>query len=221
MFADIVMPRGNEKEFIRMAQRLGYGALCFLYPKLHPKHDSKITDSNIDTFDGVLGGFKTINSFRNRAELLVMEEKDDLRKAVENARPDLIFGQESANRSDFIHQRNSGLNHIICRIARDNRVAVGFSLKYLHDSNLRPRVLGRMMQNIRLCRKYGVVTVMGSLASDPYRMRSPIDVISLFVTLGMHPKDAKESMQNVLKIIRNNNERKEPGFIAEGIRLID
>ena len=32
MFVDVVFPNGNEKEFIELAPRLGYGGLCFVYP---------------------------------------------------------------------------------------------------------------------------------------------------------------------------------------------
>ena len=30
---DIVFPNGNEKEFISLAEKLGFKALCFVYPK--------------------------------------------------------------------------------------------------------------------------------------------------------------------------------------------
>ncbi len=217
MYADIVFPKGNEREFINMAVRLGFGSLCFVYPQMNRK---KI-DSGVQLYFGTIATFKTINGLRKKSDLTVMEETDDVRKAVEHARPDIIFGQESSIRSDFIHQRNSGLNHIICRIAKDNQVAVGFSLKSILDRNLQPRVLGRIRQNVKLCRKYGVTTVVASLADDPYRMRAPHDLISLFSTLGMHPKEAKDSMMNAVKIISDSMARKGPAFIAEGIQVVE
>ena len=46
------------------------------------------------------------------------------------------------------------------------------------------------MKNIMLCRKYKVKTVTASFAENPFGMRSPYDVMSLFKNLGMGHKEA-------------------------------
>ena len=44
-------------------------------------------------------------------------------------------------------------------------------------------------------KKYKVKTLIASFASDPYGMRAPNDLASFFVSLGMHPKEAKDSLE--------------------------
>ncbi|MBI3035166.1 hypothetical protein HYY71_02485 [Candidatus Woesearchaeota archaeon] len=83
-------------------------------------------------------------------------------------------------------QRESGLNHIICGIASKNDVAVGFSYSSLLNKNPvdSSQLIGRMIQNIRLCQKYKVKTVIGSFSERPFEMRARHDITSLFTMLG-------------------------------------
>ena len=46
-------------------------------------------------------------------------------------------------------------------------------------------LIGRMIQNIKLCKKFKVKTAIASFASSPYGMRSPHDISSFFRILGM------------------------------------
>ena len=55
------------------------------------------------------------------------------------------------------------------------------------------------MQNVRFCRKYKVNTVIASFASKPEEMRSAHDLISFGISIGMHPKQAKESLKYLEK----------------------
>jgi len=51
-----------------------------------------------------------------------------------------------------------------------------------------------VMQNIALCQKYKVKTVIGSFSEKPFDMRAPHDVESLFFLLGMDGRRIKESL---------------------------
>ena len=51
------------------------------------------------------------------------------------------------------------------------------------------RVILLFSKVINLRRKYKVKTVIASFAQNPYGMRSPYDVISLFANLGMRQKE--------------------------------
>jgi ribonuclease P/MRP protein subunit RPP1 len=110
----------------------------------------------------------------------------------------LVFSLEEKGRKDFMHQRGSGLDHILAKLAHQNNIILGFSLNSIINSNKRNVILGRIMQNIKLCRKYKVKTVIGSFTQNPMEMRSPQDIVSLFTTLGMTQKEVKDSLNNVL-----------------------
>ncbi|HLC80647.1 MAG TPA: hypothetical protein VJG31_02650, partial [Candidatus Nanoarchaeia archaeon] len=53
-------------------------------------------------------------------------------------------------------------------------------------------VMGRMMQNIRFCRKFKVKTFLSSFASEKEEMRSPFDLAKLAKALGADDGTAEE-----------------------------
>jgi len=216
---DIIFPKNNEKEFIKTALKLGYKNICFLYD--YKAKIKKIKEKNLDIFSGIITGPAEMKKARN-ADLIVVKSSEKDRHVFEKAKPDLIFDLELKAKKDFIHHRNSGLNHVLCNLAKKNKILVGFSLSSLLSTKdmLRSQIIGRIKQNIRLCRKYKIKTVLASFATTPYEMRSSHDLISLGISLGMHPKEAKESLQNALQKINSNKKKKSPDYIAEGIEIV-
>ena len=84
---------------------------------------------------------------------------------------------------------------IICELANKNNVAVGFSYGSLFNRNpiISSQIIGRMMQNITLCRKYKVKTITASFSQNPYGLRARHDISRLFAMLGMDNKNIRES----------------------------
>jgi RNase P/RNase MRP subunit p30 len=113
------------------------------------------------------------------------------RKAVEDKKTDILLSPEEGAKKDFMHSRNSGLNQILCKIARQNKVGIGFSFnKILNTSGMeRAQILGRMMQNVVLCRKYKVQMFIVNHTKTDKREKG--DLRSFGVCLGMHPKEIK------------------------------
>ena len=120
------------------------------------------------------------------------EEKN--RKAVEDKSTDILLSPERYSQNDKLSSRNSGLNQVLCQLAHDNKIAIGFSFAELLNSKEKSKVIGRWAQNIRLCRKYKVKMVLASFANNKWEMRSPKDLFSLAITLGMTGKEANEAL---------------------------
>ena len=118
----------------------------------------------------------------------ISEEKN--RKAVENKQVDILLAPERIGKKDRLNQRDSGVNDILCKLAKENDVAIGFSFADLLNSKFRAVLLGRMMQNVRLCRKYKVRMVLASFAKDSWEMRAAYDLLAFGQVLGMTPKEA-------------------------------
>ncbi|NQV08318.1 hypothetical protein HQ529_00530 [Candidatus Woesearchaeota archaeon] len=215
---DIVFPKNNEKEFLKIAEKLGYKNLCFVYP--YKTKIKKIESKKINIFYGVLA--KPNESQKAKSSLVIVKSSDKDRDVFERVKPDIIFGLEASKRKDFMHHRNSGLNQILCKLATKNKIIVAFPLKLLlgAEKMLRAQFIGRIKQNIKLCRKYKVKTIIASFGEDPYEMRAPSDLISLGISFGMHPKEAKEALQNTLDKINLNIKKKGKDYIAEGIELV-
>ncbi|MBT3405891.1 hypothetical protein HN419_01865 [Candidatus Woesearchaeota archaeon] len=94
------------------------------------------------------------------------------RKWLQNRDVDLVYGLEGVARKDGVHHRYSGLNQIMCKVARDANTMIGFDFgAVLHAKGVRrAQLLGRIEQNIRLCKKYKVECCWVSLADEWFEM---------------------------------------------------
>ncbi len=187
---DIVIPDNNEEEFITIAHKLGYKTLHFLYNygHYHSKKKNFADIANIKIVNGILADSKNLKKIQNKTEegsvFVAAKSSDKDMEVMEGSLANLIFSFEENQRKDFIHQRASGLNHILCSLARKNNITIGFSFTSILNAKNRHEILGRMMQNLRMCKKFKVKTIIASFAKNPYEMRSMHDLMSLFKTLG-------------------------------------
>ncbi len=192
---DIVFPSKNEKEFIEIAEKLGYFELILVYNNKKDIPDFSKFKTKLKLKTALLSPQKKVQSARTKSRLVFTKAVEDNRLAFEKSKPDLVFAIEEVQPRDFMHQRGSGLNHIMCRFAKENNVKIGFSFNSILNSSAmsRAQIIGRMQQNIMLCRKYKCRMVIASFAKDPYEMRSPKDLMAFFIEIGMHQKEAKDS----------------------------
>lgn len=92
---------------------------------------------------------------------------------------------ELSGRKDYQKQRNSGLNHIMVKIAKEKNLCVGILLDEIIESKKleKAKILDRLKQNIFLCNKQKVQ--MKFISKDPKNKRNPSDLKSLGAILGM------------------------------------
>lgn len=93
------------------------------------------------------------------------------------------------NQEDKLKQRDSGLNQVLCKIAKDKDKLILFDLRELIDTHgkEKAKILGRWAQNVMLLKKYNVKTgIINEVGRDKQ------DIFSLFLTLGSDTKFAKE-----------------------------
>lgn len=213
---DMVIPNGNEKEFIKTAEALGYNELCFLY-ELKNYPETKF-ETKLNIFYGIICNPEQIKHARKLSNLVVVPSKND-RIVVEKYKPDLIFGFELNSCRGFIHLQASGMNHITARLMKQNNTGmlIGFSAML---NNLRAS-LPRIRQNIKLCKKYKTNFVIASLAKRPFEMRNPEDMMSLFATLGFQHGFVEQGFSNAFEIYLLNARKKSPSYICEGVEVVE
>ena len=193
MIKDIVFPQNNETEFLEIAGRLGIKKLYFAYDfsefsnKNIQKKLESIENKKINFEAVFLVNQKNFGSAAKQPIALAAKSSEKDRLFIESKKVKLIYGFEESGRRDFIHQRASGLNHVLCELARKNNVAIGFSYSSITNSNKAQAavIMGRLMQNISLCQKYKAKTVIASFSGNPYELRSYHDLASIFRFMGM------------------------------------
>jgi len=217
---DICFPKNNEQEFIKIAERLGTKNILFVYEDANKFYKK---EENINVFNALITSAKNVEKARNKSDL-IMVKSDGIndRLMFEKTKPDLIFCLEETQKKDFMHQRASGLNHIHARLANQNKIIIGFSFSSIlnKEGAERSRIIGRIMQNINLCRKFKVKTCIASFTQHPFELRSLHDLQSFFINLGMHQKEAKSSTNCLFEKIRINQKKKK-GEYHESVETAD
>ncbi len=212
MIIDIVQPKNNENAFIEMAKKLGYDGLVFLYGEL--KCVRKIADSKIKIFTAIY-------SDKIPRKTLLNVSNSDNRKLVEKGKIDILFNQETYHQKDSMHFRYSGLNHISAKMMANNDIIYAISLSTILNSKERPKLLGKIMQNIRLCQKFKAKVSIFSFAKSPYEMRSPKDLVAILSVLGANTKTQKNNFSNLYNKIVYNEKVKKGLILEEGIEIIE
>jgi RNase P/RNase MRP subunit p30 len=127
------------------------------------------------------------------------EEKN--RNLLNDRRLDILVLDHSIGK-DKIHYRSSGLNQVSCKIAKENDVCIGFSFNEVLNSENKSLILGRMKQNVRLCRKFKVRMVLGSFAKNKFEMRNVKDLVSFGRVIGMTGGEVKKALNFEKKMKR-------------------
>ncbi len=186
---DYVYYNEDKYSLIRTAELLGIKHLCFIVlgPDLEKQASEvgSLSNENVSFSVGmIVGSRKYSNKARSLgAEKVYVHDKgNDIRDIIREDSPDVIFGIERQKR-DFMHHRASGLNQISAKSMKDQDVSLGIDLGFLRTTKYRSGVMGRMMQNINLAKKYNLKIECASLAKSWNDMVPPKEVKSLITVL--------------------------------------
>lgn len=94
---------------------------------------------------------RMIDKASNHFKILVLGTNDKINRiALENKKTLGLISPENQRTYDYMDYRNSGLNHVLCKIAKENSKIIIEKLSDL-DAVLR---LGKIIQNFHLCKKF-------------------------------------------------------------------
>lgn len=136
-----------------------------------------------------------LNEIRKQAEKLAKQgEKvivlgrdiDFNRKVLEMKRVNVLVLQHKIGK-DKLKQRDSGLNEILCNIAKKNSISLGidFSELLTEDKKEKGKILGRLIQNLKLMKRAGNKIEILNKPEDKKSLQA------FFVVLGIDSKLAK------------------------------
>ena len=126
----------------------------------------------------------------NAKDLVVVKANEDLSRHIfDDDRVDIVVGLENLNEKDNLHYRKSGLDHVLCDLANKNKISIGFSFSDVLHAKDKGKVIGRMMQNAMLCKKYKANVVVASFAKNKYDLRLGNDLESFGRLIGIDKLD--------------------------------
>jgi RNase P/RNase MRP subunit p30 len=163
---EFVIVNENEKELISRALELGWDSIVLLYKYSKDLVLPKISSDFVKV--GVFLDKEILNKDFSGFEFVVAlgTRFSKLPKGVTH----VIFN-EFEDEKDFIHQRRSGLNHVFLKDYK-GKILIGYNI----HPNRQTAVIGRMMQNVKLCKKFKVEISLCSLTSGSINLRHVGDV---------------------------------------------
>ncbi|MBU0980469.1 MAG: hypothetical protein KJ709_06690 [Nanoarchaeota archaeon] len=146
---------------------------------------------------------------------------DKSRTLIERGQADCVYGFETVAWKDDVHHRNSGMNEVIAALMKKKHVAYGicFSMVLAAKGEKRAQILGRIMQNIDLARKANLDICLASFAQNPQGIRSPSDLGSFGISLGLKPEEAKKALYFAEERVNVNQKKKEKAYISPDLYL--
>ena len=124
----------------------------------------------------------------NKNQQIIIQAQDDVfnRKILENKDVDVLISPESHDRKDKLKQRDSGLNEIHCKLAKENNIKIAIDINNLkkQDKKQKAIILSRIIQNIQLCKRTKTPIVF-------IPKQSKQDTLSFFTTLKGSTQQAK------------------------------
>ena len=89
------------------------------------------------------------------------------RRVVESLRVDYLVSPERGDKVDSLKQRDSGINHVVAKIAKEKGVVIIVDFGEVAGLKGKARALriGRLIQNVKICRKVGCKLKIASLGS--------------------------------------------------------
>ncbi len=142
-------------------------------------------------------GFGSVVNALGKSPLKIIEcSEEDIRAAVEAKKADIILVSEKIMQ-DSMHYRRTALDNVICVLAAKKNIAFAFSFSSILNAKNRIAVMGKIMQNIRICRKYKVKIVFASFARSKFKMRGLEDLKAFARVLGMTAAEANNALNAV------------------------
>ena len=161
---DLVRPKRNEQDFIQEAERLNFKELVFLYeqpkgvPTSFPRSKVKIRTALLCSNPGRAA------SLAKKADFICAKLS---RGFSETRYVHLLFHAEQCEKPDNVHFRRSEMNQVLAKILTEKSKMYLFDWSTVVQSKEPWVILGRMMQNARLCNKYGVSCAVITRARTP------------------------------------------------------
>jgi RNase P/RNase MRP subunit p30 len=166
----------KDKEVEKIARELGFEKIFFVkqverendFNKLTRKENQKEYDACLIKTKNVEIMRKFIDKASNYFEyILVLGTDDEINRAsLEHKKTFALVAPEFGRGKDFLSQRDAGLNHVLCKIAKENDKTIVFRFSDVIENENKASIIGKLAQNIKLCKKYKTKYLFVNFCSD-------------------------------------------------------
>ena|SRR3989344_1280838 len=122
-----------------------------------------------------------------QAPIIVLAQNEEFnRKILEYGKFSVLLSPEATAGKNKIRQTDSGLNHVLAKIAAENKIAIGINIQKITKLEKKEKAerLAKIKQNIKICRKSK--TKLATLGVKPQEAQN------LLQSLGASTSQTKE-----------------------------
>lgn len=105
-------------------------------------------------------------------------------------------------KKDTLKQRDSGLNHVLAKIAKDNDIDIVIDMNYIKnikDNKQKAKTIARIIQNIKICRRAGCKIKLWELTKNkliPQDKKHKKAIEAFGFSLGMSTQQVADSLKS-------------------------
>jgi RNase P/RNase MRP subunit p30 len=129
----------------------------------------------------------SVRRFAKKAKFVIADSNDEqtVRFIMEQKWIHFFTDIETSTGRDHTHYRRSNFNQVLAKLAKETRKTylVDFSNLLKVQGRKRSLLIGRIMQNIKICDKYKVPVSIATFATNKYDLRNPNDLKALLRVL--------------------------------------
>jgi RNase P/RNase MRP subunit p30 len=232
-YLDLLLPEENEAELAEAAKALNITPI-FLYPFKDKneivKKKAQLHKQNIAAYVGAYVMPKSAGDLKKAAKmwlsadfLAVINPGELARLAVSNPRFDAVFRVPFVYGRDSFEYRHSNFNVVLANLAAKDKVSYGLDFSYFleNSGNSLAKLLGREMQNVRLCRRKTRI-LMASMAQNAWQLRLPENLAAVARVLGLNHGQARDAISSAFQHIIELKEKQRSGkLVRPGVELVD
>lgn len=114
-----------------------------------------ILNTDEKTARAMIDSIKSIEFLKAKKIAVIARDNQFNRRALETLKINYLISPEKAGQKDTLKQRESGLNHVIAKIAKEKNISIIIDVSYLKnlDKKKKAQALSKIIQNINICKK--------------------------------------------------------------------
>jgi ribonuclease P/MRP protein subunit RPP1 len=141
---------------------------------------------------------KIVDKLRDKNKIIAVQAFGNNlnRRILETMKINYLIFPEKVDKRDNIKQRDSGINHVTAKIARDNRIdfLINYSELQKIEGKERALIFARIIQNLKICRKVGAKIKIGSFAKNKKDIVEKKELQEFLLSLGASTIQSKDSV---------------------------
>jgi len=135
---------------------------------------------------------------KNRKKIAIIGRDDAFnRRAVESLKINYLVSPEGSKKFDTLKQRDSGLNHVVAKTAKEKKILIIINFNEISKLNGKEKAerIARIAQNVQICRKVGCGIRIASFGKEKKNIFDKLGRKAFGVTIGMSSPEVRDCVK--------------------------